>query len=134
VKPYSSPLLNWAAVVLVLIVQVFSSFSFSTILQGMVSDAQISFNVTNVYSLNQYSYIGFVILATLALSFFFLSQVLLTIVGKLVGARNYIVFIITTAIGLAILSFTSDTNRVELNLYVLLWLLIFMWLMQQKIF
>src|SRR5690606_30776523 len=93
VRPYNSPLLKWAAVGVVLIVQVFSSFTFSSILEGMVSDAQISFNVTNVYSLNQYSYIGFVILATLALSFFFLSQVLLTIVGKLVGARNYIVFI-----------------------------------------
>ncbi len=134
VKPYANQVQNWALVVAVLTAQVISSFTFSSLLQGMVSDAQISFNVTNVYSLNQYSYIGFVILATLALSYFFLSQVLLTIVGKLVGARNLIVFIITAAIGLAILSFTSDTNRVELNLYVLIWLLIFIWLMQQKIF
>jgi two-component system, NtrC family, nitrogen regulation sensor histidine kinase NtrY len=134
VKPYKSPVLNWLLVAAVISIQVLFSFTFSTILQGMVSDAHISFNVTNVYSLTQYSYIGFVILATLALSFFFLSQILLTIAGKLVGARNYIMFIITAAIGLAILSFTANTDKVELNLYVLLWLLLFIWLMQQKIF
>jgi two-component system, NtrC family, nitrogen regulation sensor histidine kinase NtrY len=134
VKPYKLPAINWLLVVAVITVQVIFSFTFSDVLQGMVSDAQISFNVTNVYNLTQYSYIGFVILATLALSFFFLSQILLTIAGRLVGARNYIMFIITAAIGLALLSFSRDTNKVELNLYVLLWLLVFMWLMQQKIF
>lgn len=134
VKPYNIPVLNWLVVTAVITIQVLFSFTFSSLLQGMVADAQISFNVTNVYSLTQYSYIGFVILATLALSFFFLSQILLTIAGKLVGARNYFMFIITGAVGLAVLSFTSDTNKVELNLYVLLWLLVFIWLMQQKIF
>ena len=134
IKPYKQPVLNWLMVAGVIIVQVIFSFSFSDVLQGMVADAQISFNVTNVYSLTQYSYIGFVILATLALSFFFLSQILLTIAGRLVGARNYFVFVITAAIGLAILSFTANTDKVELNLYVLLWLLVYIWLMQQKIF
>jgi signal transduction histidine kinase len=134
VKPYRHPALNWLLVAAVITVQVIFSFTFSDLLQGMVSDAHISFNVTNVYNLTQYSYIGFVILATLALSFFFLSQILLTIAGRLVGARNYIMFIIAAAIGLAMLSFTTDIDKVELNLYVLLWLLVFMWLMQQKIF
>lgn len=134
VKPYKQTVINWLLVAAVITGQIYFSFTFSDILQGMVADAKISFNVTNVYNLNQYSYIGFVILATLALSFFFLSQILLTIAGKLVGARNYIVFIITAAIGLAILSFTANTDKVELNLYVLLWLLVYIWLMQQKIF
>jgi signal transduction histidine kinase len=134
VRPYKNSVVNWVLVGAVITVQVIFSFSFCDLLQGMVSDAQISFNVTNVYSLTQYSYIGFVILATLALSFFFLSQLLLTVAGRLVGARNYVMFIIAAAVGLTILSFTADTDKVELDLYVLLWLLIFMWLMQQKIF
>jgi two-component system nitrogen regulation sensor histidine kinase NtrY len=134
IKPYEAPWKNWVAVVGMMAGLVVLTFTFSGILQGLVSDAQISFNVTNIYSLTQYSYVGFLILATLALSYFFLSQLLLTLAGKLVGARNYVVFIIAATIGLLIISFTGDTNRVELNLYVMVWLLVFMWLMQQKIF
>jgi hypothetical protein len=109
---------------------------YAGILQTMVSDAKISFNVTNFFSLiaSPYSFVGFVVLATLALSYFFMSQILLTVAGKMVGDRNYFMFIIAAAAGLMILTFNGNNSLVELNLYVLPWLLAFMWLMQQRIF
>lgn len=134
IRPYATPWKNWVLLVLILTFLVTITFTFADILQSLVSDAQISFNVSNFFSLTQYSFIGFVILATLALSYFFLSQILLTAAGKLVGGRNYITYIITGFIGLLILSFTRNTSVVELNLFVLPWLLVFIWLMQQKIF
>ncbi|WEK33877.1 MAG: HAMP domain-containing sensor histidine kinase [Candidatus Pseudobacter hemicellulosilyticus] len=134
INPHADPRRNWLLVILILFGLVMVTFAFADILQSLVADAQISFNVTNVFSLTRYSMIGFLILATLALSYFFLSQILLTAAGRLVGDRNYITFVVTATLGLAILSFTRNTAVIELNLFVLPWLLVFIWLMQQKIF
>jgi len=136
IRPYNEAWKNWTALVVSVTALVVVTFTFSDILQSMVSDAKISFNVTNFFSLiaTPYSFVGFVVLAIMALSYFFLSQILLTIAGRMVGDRNYFMFIIACAIGLMILSFTANNNIVELNLYVMPWLLAFMWLMQQRIF
>lgn len=134
INPYGEAWKNWVLLCVILTAQVIFTFTFAGIVQSLVADAQISFNVTNFFSLTQYSFIGFVILATLALSFFFLSQILLTVAGRLVGDRNYITFIITGFIGLLLLSFNRNNSIVELNLFVLPWLVVFVWLMQLKIF
>jgi signal transduction histidine kinase len=136
IRPYHEPWKNWLAMIASVTALVVVTFTFAAILQTMVSDAKISFNVTNFFSLiaTPYSFIGFIVLATLALSYFFMSQILLTVAGKMVGDRNYFMFIIVGAIGLMILTFTSNNSIVELCLYVLPWLLAFMWLMQQRIF
>jgi signal transduction histidine kinase len=136
IRPYHEPWKNWVAMIASVSALVVVTFTFAAILQTMVSDAKISFDVTNFFSLiaTPYSFIGFIVLATLALSYFFMSQILLTVAGKMVGDRNYFMFIIVGAIGLMILTFTDNNSIVELCLYVLPWLLAFMWLMQQRIF
>ena len=136
IRPYTEPWKNWLAVVASVGALVIVTFTFTAILQTMVSDAKISFNVTNFFSLiaTPYSFVGFIVLATLALSYFFMSQILLTVAGKMVGDRNYFMFIIAAGVGLMILTITGNNSIVELNLYVLPWLLAFMWLMQQRIF
>ena len=125
---------NFFDLAIVIFILVGFTFIFADILQSLVADAQISFNVTNFFSLTQYSFIGFVILATLALSYFFLSQILLTIAGKLTGERSFIILLIAAFIGLLVLTFTQNTAVIELNLYVLIWLLVYLWLMQQRLF
>lgn len=134
INPYGEAWKNWLLLCVILTAQVIFTFTFAGIVQSLVADAQISFNVTNFFSLTLYSFIGFIILATLALSYFFLSQILLTVAGRLVGDRNYITFIITGFIGLLLLSFNRNNSIVELNLFVLPWLVVFVWLMQLKIF
>jgi signal transduction histidine kinase len=136
IRPYHEPWQNWLALTATISALVIITFMFAAILQTMVSDAKISFNVTNFFSLiaTPYSFVGFAVLATLALSYFFMSQILLTVAGKMVGDRNYFMFIIAAGVGLMVLTFTGNNSIVELNLYVLPWLLAFMWLMQQRIF
>jgi two-component system nitrogen regulation sensor histidine kinase NtrY len=136
IRPYPEPWQNWLALVATVSALVIVTFTFAAILQTMVSDAKISFNVTNFFALiaTPYSFIGFIVLATLALSYFFMSQILLTVAGKMVGDRNYFMFIIAAGVGLMILTFSGNNSIVELNLYVLPWMLAFMWLMQQRIF
>lgn len=128
--------LNWIAATVIIVFLVSFTFIFADILQSLVSDAQISFNVTNFFSLikTPYSFISFVILATLALSYFFISQLLLTIAGTLTSERTFILLIISAFVGLLLLTFIRNTAVIELNLYVLLWLLLYIWMMKRKVF
>lgn len=134
IRPLNPRWLNVACMILVLLVLVTISFLFADIIQSLVADAQISFNVTNSFSLTQYSFIGFLILATISLSYFIFSQMLLNIVKRLNEGSGYIVIIITLFVGLAIVTFSRNTAVVELNLYVLLWLVVYILMMQQRIF
>ncbi len=134
VRPFAEKWLNWFCVILLLGIMVLATFLFADIIQSLVADAKISFNVINIENLTRYSFIGFAILATLALSYFFLAQVLLTVCGKLIYGNYYVSLIISAFIGLLMLTFTKNAAVVELNLYVLLWLLLFLMMIQQQLF
>lgn len=136
VHPFKSAWLNWLVAGIIILFLVSFTFIFADILQSLVADAQISFNVTNFFSLikTPYSFISFVILATLALSYFFISQLLLTISGTLTGERTFVMLTIAAFIGLLMLTFIRDTAVIELNLYVLLWLLTYIWMSKRKVF
>lgn len=134
IKPLRPRWLTLVCVVVALTLLVVVTFVFADILQSLVADAQISFNVTNFFSLTKYSFIGFLILGTLSLSYFFFSQTILNIIKRLSEGSVYFVILVTLFIGLVILSFTKSAEVVELNLYVLIWLVIYILMMQQKIF
>lgn len=134
INPLRPKWLGFLCIVFALTVLVSVTFVFADILQSLVADAQISFNVTNFFSLTKYSFIGFLILGTLSLSYFFFSQVILNIIKRLSEGSTYFVILVTLFVGLGILTFTRNTTVLELNLYVLIWLVIYILMMQQKIF
>jgi signal transduction histidine kinase len=126
---------NWLWTILGLAMLVVTTFEFANIVQSLVTDAKISFNVTNFFSLlNNYSFIGFLALAALALGYFFLSQVLFQLIGYLIRALSIVLYIIIATMGLLVLTFIRNTGTVELDIYVLIWLLAYVWLMQRRIF
>lgn len=133
-QPLKPQWLNLLAILFLLTLLVSITFIFADILQSLVADAQISFNVTNFFSLTKYSFIGFLILGTLSLSYFFFSQTVLNILKSLGRDSVYVIILMTLFVGLAILTFTRNTTVLELNLYVLIWLVIYILMMQQKIF
>lgn len=126
--------LGFICIIFALTLLISVTFIFADILQSLVADAQISFNVTNFFSLTKYSFIGFLILGTLSLSYFFFSQVTLNIIKRLSEGSTYFVILVTLFVGLAILTFTRNNDVLELNLYVLIWLVVYILMMQQKIF
>ncbi len=134
IKPIYPGWLNLLCIIFALTLLVAVTFIFADILQSLVADAQISFNVTNFFSLTKYSFIGFLILGTLSLSYFFFSQIVLNILKRLGQESTYVIILITLFVGLGILTFTQDTAVIELNLYVLIWLVIYILMMQQKLF
>lgn len=125
---------NWTVSSMAIGILVLLTFLFARVLQSLVADAQISFNVTNLDSVSLYSFVGFVIFASLALTYFLMAQVLLKIAGPVMQRLPFLKYIIASVLGLLILTFTSNTAVVELNLFVLIWLMVFIWLMHQEYF
>ena len=126
---------NWFWIIIGLTLLVVTTFEFANIVQSLVTDAKISFNVTNFFSLlDNYSFVGFIALAALALGYFFLSQVLFQLVGYLIRSLSIVLYIITATIGLLLLTFIRNYETVELDIFVLIWLLAYVWLMQRRIF
>lgn len=124
----------WPALLVPVILLVVVTFVFSDIIKSLIADARISFNVTNFFSLtNLNSLGGFIVLATLSLSFFFLSQVVLQLIAPLLRGKQYVVYIIIAITGLVLLSVVRSYSFVQLNIYVLIWLLAYVWFMQQHI-
>ncbi len=112
----------------------FFTFVFAYIVQSLVADAKISFNVTNFWSLSAYSFIGFIVLASLALTYFFCTQMLIRFISTLGSGDSLIEYIIMAFAGLLMLTFIKNTEIVELDVFVLIWLLAYTWLMQRKLF
>jgi len=126
---------NWFWMTVGLALLVVTTFEFANIVQSLVLDAKISFNVTNFFSLlNNYSFIGFLALAALALGYFFLSQVLFQLIGYLIRSLSIVLYILIATMGLIVLTFIPNPLTVELDILVLIWLLAYTWLMQRRIF
>ncbi len=115
----------------VFIVFTSSFFGLVHIVQSLVVDAKISFDVTNIFSLNIYSVISFVILCFLALIFFVLAQILLE---PFFRHRKLSITEITTVIvtGFVCLYFFIEPKHNLLYLSVLFWLVAFLYLLQYR--
>ena len=106
-----------------------TTFLCADIVQSLVADARISFNVTNAFSLTIYSVISFIILAALALSYFIFTRILLRLIRSYLEGSLLIISILVATIGLGLLTFHRKNSLVELDIYVLMWLLCYLWLM-----
>ena len=127
-KPLQWPIVAVGALLLVVI-----TFLFAMVIQSLIADARISFNVTNFFSLDIYSFVGFVILATIALSFFLASSLVIRWLHPLLESRSFPLYGFIAIIGLLVITFIRKNTLVELNIYVLVWLLAYVWLVRQPI-
>ncbi|MGB8190374.1 MAG: hypothetical protein WCF67_00585, partial [Chitinophagaceae bacterium] len=125
---------QWIRVVIILAFLVMSTFYFANLVRSLIADGKISFNVIDFFSLSLYSFIGFIVLACLALGYFFLSQILVRIIYPTFKQYPLIIYIIIATIGLLTLTFVKIPSVASLNLFILLWLLFFMWLLKKEFF
>jgi two-component system nitrogen regulation sensor histidine kinase NtrY len=84
--------LQWAAGILSLFMLIYSTFIVSSVIRSIVADSKISFDVTNFFSLDQYTVVGFIVLATLSLSYYYFTQLLFRIIMPLFRKNIKIVY------------------------------------------
>lgn len=124
--------LCWLLGIISLLILIFSSFILANVVRSLVSDSKISFDVTNFFSLDRYTVAGFVVLACLSLSYYYLSKLLYRFIFPLFTGRNYLIYFSIGFVGLLYLTLRSGNPQVLFYLPVLLWLLIYTWLIHRQ--
>ncbi|MDB5248298.1 MAG: nitrogen regulation protein NtrY [Segetibacter sp.] len=121
---------GWFVTALLCVFLIILSFTAAGIIRSLIVDSKISFDVTNFLSLNIYSVLSFIILCFIILSFFHFSHIVLLFIYKSVDVPVYGKYLCVAIIGLIYLSVHINDPAASSNLIVLVWLLLFMLLME----
>ncbi len=125
-------LLKTTAVLSGIILLLTATFTGGHIIRSMISDSQISFDVINFFTLNIYSVMGFVVLGCLAISYFFVTQIIIYLLQPLLPRNILALVLIITIVGLLVLTLRINSSSVVFDLYLLTWLLIYLLLLNNK--
>lgn len=118
-----------SSVVLLLMVLVITTLVVGHLIRSLVADSQISFDVTDFFSLTQYSVFGFIVLCCITLGYFMFSQTLLKVVNILNHDLKFHILLIVSIIGLFGLSLRINSAYVVFELSILAWLVLYIYLM-----
>lgn len=116
-------------IVLLSLIMVIVTLISGHVIRSLVADSQISFDVTNFFSLNLYSVFGFIVLCCISLGYFIFSQSVVKVINALKSKKRYSSIVIIAVIGLLGLSIRVNSPFVIFELCVLIWLLFFVYLM-----
>jgi len=124
--------IKWITGIISLLLLIFSSFMLAAVIRSLVSDSKISFDVTNFFSLNKYTVAGFFVLACLSLSYYYFSQLLFKLIFPIFKGKSLLIYFTIGFIGLLYLTLRSGTTDVIFFLPVLVWLIGYTWLVNQR--
>ncbi len=108
------------------------TFQFANVVRSLVADSKISFNVIDFFSLDIFTVVGFIVLALLTLSYYYFTRILFSIIFLAFPNRRRYVYLLLGFIGLIFLSLRSGNTIVLFHLPILLWLLLYTLLSQEK--
>lgn len=108
-----------------------ATFITGSIINSLIADPQVSFDVINFFSLTIYSVIGFLVLSCMATAYFFLIQLLASSFRQLCPPRYYR-FLHLTIAGLLLLTI-DQSGLVAYRLSLLLWLILFLAILEIKL-
>lgn len=117
-----------------LLLYVIITFQLADIIKSLVADSTISFDVTDFFNLSIYSAIGFVVLALMALAYYYCTRLLFKIVFPAFDKHSFYIYFIIGLAGLLLLTFQPSRQAVLFHLPVLLWLLIYTFLFSEEDF
>lgn len=124
----------YIAGVLALFLLIISTFELANIIKSLVADSKISFSVTNFFSLNIYSFIGFIVLALLSLTYYYFTRILFRFIFLAFERNPLIVYFIIGVVGLFYLTLQTGNSIVLFHIPVLVWLIIYTLLLSQEQF
>ncbi|MFM5987315.1 MAG: hypothetical protein ACKO9I_18685, partial [Sphaerospermopsis kisseleviana] len=101
----------------------------SQVARSLVVDSQISFDVTDFFSLNQYSVVGFALYALLATAYFFFCQLIIRLTAGVYGRSRMPLMFLVILLSLAGLTLRMDQLHGGFEIYVLVWLILFVYLL-----
>ena len=128
-----NPMLKWILLAAAGILILLATFVCSNIIRSLVIDSDISFDVMNFFTLDQYSVIGFVILCCISIGYYFLCQLLVLVLRPHFPKNMVPLFLLVAISGLLLLSFKVGEITGGFEIYVLIWLLLFLMLVTSNV-
>ena len=114
-----------------LAVMPFITFAFADLVRSMIIDSKISFDVTNIFNLSSYTFISFMVLSFIMYAYFNVSQILI-IPSVQVAFGFYYRLTIVAAAGLFLLTFQIGTAAILVRVAVLIWLLLYISILEYR--
>ena len=124
--------LKWVWLTVSAMVMLAATYVCGHILRSMVADSDISFDVINFFTLNIYSILGFIVFCCIAIGYFLLGQILLYLLKPLFPQNFIPLYIVVTVLGLVFLTVGFNITLVAFELYLLVWLLLFLVLLSNR--
>ena len=124
---------KWIVLNIAVFAVLFITYATTEIIKSMVADSQISFDVLNFFTLNIYSIIGFVVLCCIAISYYYFCRTVFFLLQTLFPAFAIPFFLLISVLGLFLLSFKIGNINGGFELYELLWLLVFFFLIKNEL-
>lgn len=115
------------------IIIIITTYVGSYIIRSLVADSKISFDVINFFTLNIYSLVGFLLLSCLAIGYYFLCQMVLHFIKPFFPKSLVPLYLFVAVEGLMVLSFRIGNISGGFEIYVLLWLLLFIFLLNNSL-
>jgi signal transduction histidine kinase len=109
-----------------------STFTLASTIRSLVTDSQISFDVTNFFSLSKYTVVGFIVLASLSLGYYYFTQLMLRLILLVFENRKAWIYFAIALTGLIYLSFNANDPSVQFYIPVLLWMIAYTWLVSRQ--
>ena len=109
------------------------TFTSTGIISSLIKDSQISFDVTNYFSLSIFSFLSFIILCFITLSFFHISHIFIFCLNKVQNLSPFSGYFFITIFSLAYFTFTLQNPSTVSNIIVLIWLLAYISIMHFRV-
>ena len=123
---------RWVTGIISLCLLIYSTFILSSVIRSIVADSKISFDVTDFFSLNWYTVVGFIVLACLSLAYYYFTQILFRIIFPLFKENTWPIYFAIGFAGLVYLTVRSGDPTVLFYIPVLAWLLLYTWLVNRR--
>ena len=123
---------KWIAGMISLSLLIVSTFFLAAVIRSLVADSKISFDVTNFFSLDIYSIFGLVVLASLSLAYYYLTQLLFKILFQVFRRQVIIIYFAIAITGLVYMTAEFGNPSVLFYTPVLGWLLLYTFIVQKQ--
>lgn len=127
-----NPVFKWVAILTGIVSLLLSTLVVGHIILSLVADSKISFDVINFFALDVYSVFGFVVLGCLAIGYFLLTQVVIYLLQPFLPKSILVMLLYVTIVGLVILTLRINAPNISFDLNLLLWLLGYLLLLNNK--
>ncbi len=102
---------------------------FSHWIRSLVTDSNISFDVTNFFSLSWYSFVGFITIGVIVFSFFFFSRIVNRILVELIYGQSQVKYALLAIVGLVWMLLRMQSPDLGFSLVLMVWLIVYIILM-----